>query len=730
MKKEQKIAFISVLAAVLAVFVAMGLLVSAANGAFEKKNAVQQEDAAKVYFYGNYPGAGRTSVRVKVGDKVSRPEDPEYAGYTFDNWYTSLEGDELFDFESGIEENTSVFAHWLRSEYRITLSKGNGEPDEVCLVEMGGKLARPEPPVRENYTFVDWYTDSAHTQVYNFDSEVDGDFTLYAGWKLTRATVTFDYNYNGAQDPVSQTVEGGETMTPPTPPTREDFRFLGWSTSRGATYDLFNFETTPIEEDFTLYARWERTHWIVTFAANYAGADPESVPVHVGVGSAAQLPEDAITRYGYELEGWYNEAACTSKADLTNVSASFTVYANWVKAKFTVEFNLNYPNAEGAPASQQVEYQASATQVDTPEREGFTFVGWYTDSEYAPGSEFTFDMPIEGNTTLYARWQEEQEGPSESTVTLMYHNGTDWVEYQEFTFDKTPFYPNDKISGSIINAGPTIPALEGYYFRGWYTDETFASTFNFSAAYVEAQTVYARMLKPYEFQAELVNLAGKQGFGGSVNYFEHGMIAYSNLIHGGDVHNDFYITGMYASGLYIDFEINATSAVSELVLSMRVSSEMKDFSIFLGTDQYPNSDTFEDGGREWWVLANEQYQIFVGGSEQTLTQILHDGIVMPAANLNSPEDLSDDKTPFEDCVVYIHLSLQAGKNIIRFRTNNQAFFGNGTFNAMAPMIDSITIYSDVALTMTEYPQFLAARKAEIGLPAAIAALPPVRRKEW
>lgn len=725
MKKEQKIALISVLAVVLAVFVAMALLVAVANGAFDKKAVAQSEDAAKVYFYGNYPGAGRTAVRVKVGEKVTRPEDPEYKGYTFDNWYTSPEGDELFDFNAEIQENTGVFAHWRRSEYRITLSKGNGEPDEVCLVEIGGKFSRPETPTRENYTFVDWYTDSAHTRVYNFDSEVNGDLTLYAGWKLEKATVTFDYNYNGAQDPVSQVVNGGETMTPPTPPTREDFRFLGWSTSRGTTYEIFDFDTTPIEEDLTLYARWERTHYIVTFAANYTGADPASVQIHVEVGSAAQLPENTISRYGYVLDGWYNEAACTSEADLSNVSASFTVYAKWTKAKFTVEFDLNYPDAEGAPASQQVEYQAPATEVPNPEREGFTFVGWYTDPEYAPGSEFTFDMLIEGNTTLYARWHEQQEGPSESTVTLMYHNGTSWVEYEKYTFDSTPFYPNDKIPAALRTGGPTVSGMDGYYFGGWYTDENFTSTFNFGAAQIESQTIYARMLKPYEFQAELINLAGKQGFGGSVNYFEHGMIAYRDLVHGGDVHNDFYITGMYANGLYIDFEINATSAVSELVLQMRVSSEMKDFTLFLADDQ-----VISDDSGEWWILNNDQYQILVGSSEQTLTQIQHEGIAMPAANLNSPEDLSVDKTPFEDCVVYRHLSLQAGKNIIRFKTNNSAFFGNGTFNAMAPMIDSITIYSDVALTMTEYPQFLAARKAEIGLPAAIAALPPVRRKEW
>ena len=655
----------------------------------------------------------------------SAKRSPVYAGYVFDDWYTAPEGGEAFDFGTGIEENTSLFAHWLRSEYRITLNYGNGQPDGVVLVSMGGKLSRPKDPERTNYTFVDWYSDPARTQVYDFDSEVKDDFTLYAGWRLAKATVTFDYNYTGAGDAQSQVVDGGKTMQAPTPPSREDFKFLGWSTSRGQTYEIFDFDTTPIEEDLTLYARWERTHWIVTFAANYAGADPESVQVHVEVGKEAVLPEGSLSRYGYVLDGWYNESACTSEADLSSIGASVTVYAKWAKDTFTVEFNLNYPDAVGTPEAQQVEYQSTARDVGTPQREGgYTFVGWYTDPKYAAGSEFTFDMPIEKNTTLYARWMEQGSGTQGSTITLMYHNGTQWVQYDEYTFDESPFYPSDDIPIGVRRDGPAVSGMDGYYFRGWFTDESCTTTFNFNAAQVESQTVYARMLKPYEFQAELVNLAGKRGMGGSVNYEEHGMIAYRDLIRGGDVHNDFYITGMYANGLFIDFEITAASAVTDLVLEMRVSSEMKNFALFLDPEQ-----VYSDGSGDWWVLNNDQYKIFVGSSESTLTQLMHDGIVMPAANLNSPEDLSVDKTPFEDCIVSIHLNLQAGMNIIRFQTTNTAFFGNGTFNAMAPMIDSITLYSDVTLTMKEYPEFLEKRKAEIGT-ISLTAMLPIRRKEW
>ncbi|MGN1259092.1 MAG: InlB B-repeat-containing protein [Christensenellales bacterium] len=41
-----------------------------------------------------------------------------------------------------------------------------------------------------------------------------------------------------------------------------------------------------------------------------------------------------------------------------------------------------------------------------PDREGYTFVGWYSDK--ARTKEFDFNKPLRHNTTIYAKWEENK----------------------------------------------------------------------------------------------------------------------------------------------------------------------------------------------------------------------------------------------------------------------------------------------------------------------------------
>lgn len=84
----------------------------------------------KVTFVRNYPGAepdseALTTVTVKSGRTVSEITPSERpAGYEFDGWYTTADGDEKFDFKNTkITARTSVFAHW----------KSNGKSVDVSL---------------------------------------------------------------------------------------------------------------------------------------------------------------------------------------------------------------------------------------------------------------------------------------------------------------------------------------------------------------------------------------------------------------------------------------------------------------------------------------------------------------------------------------------------------------------------------------------------------------------
>ena len=46
--------------------------------------------------------------------KVGKPANPARSGYAFEGWYTSADGDTLFDWNTQIAGDTTVYAHWAR----------------------------------------------------------------------------------------------------------------------------------------------------------------------------------------------------------------------------------------------------------------------------------------------------------------------------------------------------------------------------------------------------------------------------------------------------------------------------------------------------------------------------------------------------------------------------------------------------------------------------------------
>ena len=47
----------------------------------------------------------------------------------------------------------------------------------------GKKINKPDNPIKENKTFVDWYTDSNFEEKFDFNQEIYEDITLYAKFK-------------------------------------------------------------------------------------------------------------------------------------------------------------------------------------------------------------------------------------------------------------------------------------------------------------------------------------------------------------------------------------------------------------------------------------------------------------------------------------------------------------------------------------------------------------------
>lgn len=140
----------------------------------------------------------------------------------------------------------------------------------------------------------------------------------------------------------------------------------------------------------------------------------EVAPQTTTSGEPVAEPE-APTRDGYAFTGWYTDAEATTAYDFTSpVNENLTLYAGWEQTppapagKFTVSFD----SQGGSEIPQQtVTSGETVTKPESaPTRDGYTFTGWYTDSEAK--TAYDFATPVTADLTLYAGWAQQPASQS------------------------------------------------------------------------------------------------------------------------------------------------------------------------------------------------------------------------------------------------------------------------------------------------------------------------------
>ena len=101
---------------------------------------------------------------------------PDGSGKSF------LPGSSAFIFKTLDQKNVTLYAIYEGTLATVTFDYG-GESGLVRQnVWKGEKVAKPDDPQRDHYDFGGWFTDSAYTKSFDFNTPIDGDLTLYAKW--------------------------------------------------------------------------------------------------------------------------------------------------------------------------------------------------------------------------------------------------------------------------------------------------------------------------------------------------------------------------------------------------------------------------------------------------------------------------------------------------------------------------------------------------------------------
>ena len=309
------------------------------------------------------------------------------------------------------------------------------------------------------YSFVRWYfiNDLDKAENFDFNTHITESINLYAEYDADKFSISY---FDG--DNVKTHYDASLTIKEAA--SKPGYKFIGYALSSNGlvvlnpgdsvnkAYDLMNKEDSNI----TLYPIYEANTLTIKFDGNNASGNMPNLTFAYNEFNIDDLRDISSGYYleGYSFAGWtyildgkeYNitEFSNVLLESLNNGNVIITLKANWKVNTYTIIY------VDADMESTKHDY-ASRLNLDSPTRDGYTFEGWYIDSNHS--KEFNYEtMPAE-DLILYAKWN-----PISYNVVFDANGGNGTMSNQLFTYDVSqPLTKN-------------IFTKEGYSFIGWSTE--------------------------------------------------------------------------------------------------------------------------------------------------------------------------------------------------------------------------------------------------------------------
>ena len=239
--------------------------------------------------------------------------------------------------------------------------------------------------------------------------------------------------------------------------TCNGYKFLGWYS--GTT------KVTPgsykVQDNITLTAKWQLESYPVVYEIN-GGTNHAANPSAYTIESSA-ITLQAPVRTGYDFGGWFvNEDF--SENTIGSVGGGSTgeikLYAKWTPVTYKITYELNEgTNAASNPSTYTIE--TDTITLAAPQKEGFAFGGWFTESDYSGTKQTTIEKGSHVDKKYYAKWLKK------CTVSYVTTHST------------AP-------TAIIVGEGEKLTAEQlpelttsDYFFGGWYVGETRVEAYSY-----------------------------------------------------------------------------------------------------------------------------------------------------------------------------------------------------------------------------------------------------------
>ena len=297
--------------------------------------------------------------------------------------------------------NITVYAQWTPTPRTITFD-GNGgtvNGDRSITKPHGSPWGTLPTATLANNDFQGWFTAKSGGTKVTATTVAAGNITVYAQWKLTPRTITFDANGGTLNGVTSITKPHGSAWGTLPTATLANHDFQGWFTAKTGGAQVT--AATLAAGNITVYAQWKPTPRVLKFDAN-GGTINGVTSITKPHGSPwGTLP--TATRTNHDFQGWFTAKTGGTQVTATTVATgNITVYAQWKLTPRTITFDANGGTINGVTSITKPHGSPWGT-LPTATQTAKVFLGWYTAK--SGGTQVTSSTAATADITVYARWR-------------------------------------------------------------------------------------------------------------------------------------------------------------------------------------------------------------------------------------------------------------------------------------------------------------------------------------
>lgn len=432
-----------------------------------------------------------TATTFTVVDTVTLAE-PSRRGHTFEGWYTdaTMKYNRVESIAEGTASDITLYAKWSSISYTMTYHLNGSELTRVTIngVTVDSSTNVYEHmyiynekttytlllPTRVGYTFGGWFTrddltGDATTEYAGSELVEDKDF--YAKWVAHEYVISLDYGdiYEKKLTDPSELristidIEEHNNLYALSILGVEGYTFLGWYDNDTKVSEI----TLANARNMSLEARFRINKLQITLLGENVsgnvnillGGEPiTTVDYGSDLEFTINIIEPKYTKSQYTVSYRYNIVNAGEYQVLTPQNGVFTLenITNNVELKidgitlntYKIEFASN--GGSGVNSIDNITHGSTIEAPDAPTRDGYTFVGWFSD--IGLNNQFEFETAITSDITLYAKWESVKH-----TATLK-NNINAESKTIEFDIDN---------QGSISLLDRNFE-IRGYEFKGFY----------------------------------------------------------------------------------------------------------------------------------------------------------------------------------------------------------------------------------------------------------------------